>query len=766
MADTGRGAATTVAVASVLEHHPGAHVTVVVTDPTARPEAPDGAAVLAARDLDIAGVRYIDAWLLGGPEVARWAVVPAAARAVGLDPDGVLVVPASAWVLGPLDDLTAPATGITLVSRGWHADADVAFGGWLREVAALGSDCGAVLDWWEDAAAAQFEREPDPAMLADPWRAFTSGGGAITAATDPSLRLAPDGADLVALGLDGDRVVTGGAPLRLAQFPGFDPTRPWWYASSPDTEPRLLASESPALRHLGRAYAAALEATGAPIGSDATDTAIGLRPSPELRRVLGAAYRAARREGTVAPNPLDPATATEFFEWFADPAASSVTGISPAADVVWLQRPDLAAVFPHVRWNDRDGFVRWLWTHGLNEGLITTATLPPRTAAPADREDEDHTAVPARVVTAAHPGRRPFGVNLVGYHDAELGLGVAVRRVGAALDAAGIPWTKVTYDRSHSRRRATSSNRADSPYWFNLILVAPDQLAFLADDVGPAFFDDHHNIGLWYWETDAMNARQIDAFSLVDEVWGSTRYLADVFARHSDRPVVHLPVPLEFAAATASPEARARLSIDERFTFLFSFDFLSISQRKNPLGLVDAYCRAFGPDDGCRLILKSINGDLHTDEAEELRDAIADRPDIELWDRYLDGADRIDLVANVDAYVSLHRSEGLGLTMAEAMSAGTPVIATGYSGNLDFMPEGAALLVDHREVEIGPGSFYPADGHWADPDLDHAAELMRRVRDDAELRRDLAAAGLAALAPFTVKRVGAAIDARLRELWR
>ena len=121
---------------------------------------------------------------------------------------------------------------------------------------------------------------------------------------------------------------------------------------------------------------------------------------------------------------------------------------------------------------------------------------------------------------------------------------------------------------------------------------------------------------------------------------------------------------------------------------------------------------------------------------------------------------------DVDCYVSLHRSEGLGLTMAEAMSCGTPVIATGYSGNLDFMPEGSALLVDHDVVDIGPGSFYPATGHWAEPDLDHAAALLRTVRDDAEVRFELRRRGPLALEPFTVRRVGATIDARLREVWR
>jgi glycosyltransferase involved in cell wall biosynthesis len=105
--------------------------------------------------------------------------------------------------------------------------------------------------------------------------------------------------------------------------------------------------------------------------------------------------------------------------------------------------------------------------------------------------------------------------------------------------------------------------------------------------------------------------------------------------------------------------------------------------------------------------------------------------------------------------------------MAEAMSVGTPVIATAYSGNLDFMPDGSALLVPSRGlVPVGAGSIYPPEGRWADPDLDVAAEMMARVRDDAHLRGSLSHAGRAALEPFGAEQVGAAVRRRLERIWR
>lgn len=759
-----------VAVASFRRHHPAVPATVVcgALHGCRHHDDGSGVAVLAARGLAAGDLRYIDAHLAGGAGFAMWAVVPAAVRSTAGRPgvDGpTLILPAHAWVLAPLDDLAdgVPADGIGLAPLRADVDGGLAFEGWLPGLAVVGPDAAAALDAWERRAG-ELARDPRRDPSTHGWADGLVGGPAVVALLDPTVRLAPSTAGALTVDGGSDAWTIDGAPARLVHFPSFDPARSWWYSESPDVTPLALASDHPALAALTAAYAGELDA-GSPEGEPAPprrtttppDPAPGIAITPAYRRE----FRRVLRDGPTAdgpvPNPFDPATVRATLEWLREPGPGSPTGISRAVDFLWDERPDLAAAFPHVRWRDRHAFVAWLWTHGLDSGLITTALLPaPPTTADATPEPTPGAGTPRR-----------HGVNLVGYHGAELGLGVAVRRVGAALDAAGIPWTPISYDRTHSRNRVAASASADAPYWFNLILVAPDQLQFFVDDVGDDFLRDHYNIGLWYWETDAMTDRQIAAFAHVDEVWASTTFLTDVFSAHTAKPVTHVPVPLEFAVSDEDrPTRRRRLGLDDRFTFLFSFDFLSISRRKNPLGLVEAYRRAFDVADGCRLILKSINGDRHPLEAEEIHAAVADRPDIELWDRYLDPADRIALVAEADCYVSLHRSEGLGLTMAEAMAAGTPVIASAYSGNLDFMDASSALLVDVEVVEIGEGSFYPATGHWADPDLDQAAELMVRVRDDEALRARLAAAGPVALRPFTARRVGEIMRLRLEQLWR
>jgi glycosyltransferase involved in cell wall biosynthesis len=183
--------------------------------------------------------------------------------------------------------------------------------------------------------------------------------------------------------------------------------------------------------------------------------------------------------------------------------------------------------------------------------------------------------------------------------------------------------------------------------------------------------------------------------------------------------------------ARPTPYLREQLGLPEGFVFLFCYDYFSVMARKNPLDLLDAYTRAFAPDDGASLVLKSINGHRRPLELDRLRQAVGDRPDVVILDRFMDPARVQGLIELSDCFVSLHRSEGFGLNIAAAMAAGRPVVATGYSGNMDFMDERSAFLVPYDLVPVGADNDpYPADAMWAQPDLDAAALAMRRVFDD------------------------------------
>jgi hypothetical protein len=221
------------------------------------------------------------------------------------------------------------------------------------------------------------------------------------------------------------------------------------------------------------------------------------------------------------------------------------------------------------------------------------------------------------------------------------------------------------------------------------------------------------------------------SFDDVDEVWAATEYIADALRPLTEKPVRTVRVPI--TVGPAAELSRAELGMPEGFCFLFVYDYRSVFRRKNPLGLVEAFRKAFPKGSGPSLVIKSICGDEFTADREELAAAITDRPEIHLVEETIAVEAKNAMIANCDCYVSLHRSEGLGLTMAEAMWFGKPVIATGYSGNLDFMTDENSYLVPYTAAKIGPDAEpYPAEGEWAEPDLEAAAKLMKEVVADPD----------------------------------
>lgn len=335
-----------------------------------------------------------------------------------------------------------------------------------------------------------------------------------------------------------------------------------------------------------------------------------------------------------------------------------------------------------------------------------------------------------------HAPGLPLGVNLAGYLDATLGVGEAARHVGDALRAAGVAVAPVGLSSRDAPRSQEGAPAQPAEHPITLVCANPDAMTGARDELGPAAFDGAHVIGMWWWEVAAVHGRWLRAFDLVDEVWAGSRFVADVFAAIAPVPVVHVPLPVR--EPVCSSHGRAQLGLpQDAFLFGFAFDYASVAARKNPLGLIEAFARAFPPDSGdgagAALALKTLGGDRHPDEHAAVLAAAAAHPAVTVIDAHYRSEDKNALIRALDCYVSLHRSEGFGLTIAEAMLLGTPVVATDYGGSRDFVTPFNALLVDSRPVRIGDGHApYPADGEWAEPDLDHAAAQLRAVRAQPE----------------------------------
>jgi glycosyltransferase involved in cell wall biosynthesis len=324
----------------------------------------------------------------------------------------------------------------------------------------------------------------------------------------------------------------------------------------------------------------------------------------------------------------------------------------------------------------------------------------------------------------------PHGVNVVGFFRAEFGHGEAARRMLAGIERAGVPHATIAVKTPHHREKHPFTARGDRPvYPTNVVCLNPEHMLEFAQRGGAELFLDRYTVGVWCWEASRLPDSFRPAFDLVDEVWVASDYVASIVADAAAKPVHVFPMPVQVASPPALPRAELGLP-EDRFVFLLAFDFFSTVERKNPLGLIEAFNRAFQPDEGPLLVIKTINGRRQAGELKRLERAASGRADVRLVDEYVSAEQMRALVASCDCYVSLHRSEGFGFPLAEAMAYARPVIATGYSGNLMFMDETNSYLVGFGLTPIPPGSAnYPAGALWADPDLDEAAAAMRRVID-------------------------------------
>jgi glycosyltransferase involved in cell wall biosynthesis len=355
------------------------------------------------------------------------------------------------------------------------------------------------------------------------------------------------------------------------------------------------------------------------------------------------------------------------------------------------------------------------------------------------------------------------GVNVFGYVHEPSGLGEIARLVVATLESAGIPHDVFPVgSRSLTERLRRPSVRFDT----NVVCINASELPQFVDPIGRSVLRDRRTIGFWWWEVDRFPPVAGLAANLVDEIWVGSDHVRRAVSGATGRDVHVFPVPLLASQAPAGAGRPPELEPD-RFTFLFSFNFSSAFERKNPLGLIDAYTRAFTVDDGAQLVLKAMNGSLWPGQREAVARAANERADIVVLDRPLSAGEYGRLVAASDAYVSLHRAEGLGLTIAEAMALGKPAIATAYSGNLEFMTEENSFLVPYDLVPIPAGvSPYPTGAHWAEPDLEAAAAALWMVLAEPEAARARGEAGRRELeARHGIEHASAFVTRRLSAPW-
>ena len=367
-------------------------------------------------------------------------------------------------------------------------------------------------------------------------------------------------------------------------------------------------------------------------------------------------------------------------------------------------------------------------------------------------------------------------VTIVGYPFQPTGMAEHARSTFRAFQAAGV--TPRLLDVADANRGFDPDLERDfGPHLVktlgtgvNLFGVNGDEAERVIDKVGEAGFGRAYNIAYPAWELARYPKGWAKVLDRFDEIWAPSAFVQGALEGAVSRPVHRMPLPVDLKLSSFL--GRRHFGIpEEAFVVLFFFDFASFADRKNPAAVLEAFERlaARRPDADLHCVIKSRGGrdaDQAQAELETRLAALGPRAQAIYGD--LGDNEIKNLIRVCDVFVSLHRSEGFGRGMAEAMALGRPAVATGYSGNLDFMAPGTGLLVDYDLVPVGPGAYPHGEGQvWAEASPEHASQLIEQLLDDPAEARAMGARAKAHISEhYSVRAIGERYVERLQAIGR
>lgn len=379
-----------------------------------------------------------------------------------------------------------------------------------------------------------------------------------------------------------------------------------------------------------------------------------------------------------------------------------------------------------------------------------------------------------RLASASYDrGPSPLRVNIFGLFDIPCGLQVAALNTATMLAQCGHEVSRVHVGRGLAGKGLTSGLKGAS---INIFHINPEDVyrILCRNSYADLGVSTSLNVCVPFWELPVLPAGWLPVLAAMDVVLAPTEFIKDAVSRADPSlHVAHYPQAVNLPANVVAD--RARFGIPEgAVAFVFSLAVQSVVERKNPGAVVHSFLRAFPKDREDVFLLLRIHSTVD-DKAgqsvvEGLRRAVAGDPRIRFIQGKMSYPQVLTLYASADVYVSLHRSEGLGLGPMEAMALGKPVVATGWSGNMDFMTSKNSMPVGYRliPVEVNPWSAYgrrrvSAEAVWAEPDLEEAAAMMRTLADDPELRGRLGARAKADIAARIAAYEGGQVVATLED---
>jgi glycosyltransferase involved in cell wall biosynthesis len=429
--------------------------------------------------------------------------------------------------------------------------------------------------------------------------------------------------------------------------------------------------------------------------------------------------------GPMPPSPFSPEGTEAFDDW----AEELIDGALPRiALVLWRGNPILQSLYPNPTTNDRASFVEAM---AFDQDFLSTAQ--PAAVAAIRKEVPRST----RVLP---------GFNLIGYLAGEFGMGAYGRLFHDLIAGDGLPVSTTTLSAGGYSHGATlRSFEQGLRFSINLLVMNADAVSHFEHDPLWSTMRSGPIVGAWAWELPTMSPELVASSRHLTEIWcGSTFIQKSLQDSGVTIPVRVHPLYYRQPMRTHFTKTDFGLSLD-RFTFGFAFDASSVPKRKNPIGLLTAYLEAFDEDGGAELVIKVMRGQGSPvwSELETLRDG---RNDVHLIDGVWSEVAIAAFYQVIDAYISLHRSEGIGLTLFNAMASGTPVIATGWSGNMDFMNADNSILIPFAAESVGSDADpYPPAAIWAEPDREAAKNAMQSFVSNPRLAEAIGKLGQTSL---------------------
>ena len=365
------------------------------------------------------------------------------------------------------------------------------------------------------------------------------------------------------------------------------------------------------------------------------------------------------------------------------------------------------------------------------------------------------------------------GVNIIGIVRSGKSIGAQARLIAKALEAAGIPYCMIDlcdyFNCSKNNLEFEHKISNQQIYNVNLIVLNADCIHRTLVMLNRNEMNKRYNIGYWAWELAEFPDIWIPGFNCLQEVWTFSKFCANSIAEKSPVPVLSIPLFADNSNANIN-NGRGYFNLPQDvFLFMVAYDCDSFAERKNPQAAVKAFMNAFPPEDQrVGLILKIFSPENYQSHINELLKKLSEYKNIYYFDKYLSDEEMKTLISASDTFISLHRAEGFGLIPLEAMALGTPVVSTAWSGNMEYMNNNNAALTGYTMVPVNGqylGTTPGEDYVWAEPDIEEASGLMKRLVLDKEWREKLIKNGKdTATNNFNADIMGNRIRKRLKTL--